>query len=1007
MKKILSVILALAMSLSAVLLAVPQTAFAETSSDAGTVEFTAEKTDIQCSSVYNRGGYGVVSFSGPEEIGGTDNYWTWYGLVDANGNYVIPAKPMENDPRANTFDNTFFVSDGIICDYKKGYYNLDGSEAFPMDFFEHTITAEDVGVEGAEIEETYYTIDAAFPFFKGTALVQMTAHASFSTAGQGGTASVTSPVFVIDTQGHVLQEIEDWQIRLYGGQGMVIENANQPIYRRYDKTLVFDVSDKGYKPFNGTGAFFGGYAWVISNETNLVGYINTAGEEVIPCEYEVGNPFGGGLANVKKDGKYGYIDVNNNVIIPFEYDDAYGACDGIAVVGNDGKYGFVDYDNNVVLPLEWDDLSTFENNVAYGIKDGELYVITKNDTSTDPYLAGETFWLGMEYRHSPHIQNANPNDLEITAVFAADTDIIGVEQISGQGTKISDYILHPLKAGSTVVRVEYLLNGKAGVATGTYTVKPFPAFITNLAIDGQAQAADAYTNKNYYDIYSYKGTAPNVKFIVGDGWRLDNAYGFRQDESGSPSIIIKSDEVETGWTFEFPETSKDLYTFYYFKNDLDEEIMYSVRFHREDDPFNPPAPSAGWDETHTHYIYDNGEYAKGYVQIQGDYYYFDPVSGELQKGWIETDLSRFYADPKTGILATGWQKIDGYWYYFDKTGNSIFDGTETIDGKLYFFDVDGRMLTGWIKDGDTWYFANSGGDLATGWLQSGTTWYYMDPATGEMQTGFVTVGSAKYYMAPSGAMMTGWIKDNDNWYFANGSGVIQTGWVKSGTTWYYMDSEGVMQTGWLTISGAKYYMAASGAMQTGWVKDGVNWYYAAASGVIQTGWVKVGATWYYMNTGGVMQTGWVKVGNSWYYMNASGAMQTGWVKVGNFWYYMNASGAMQTGWVKIGSTWYYMNASGAMQTGWLQLGGNEYFFNSSGAMQTGWAKKSNGIWYYAKSDGTMREAFVRSVNSNIVHKQDCHYAEQISSKNLQYLTDDAATLRSNGYRSCTDCHSLD
>ena len=230
MKKIISVILALAMSLSAVLLTVPQTAFAESNRETGTVEFTAEKTDIECTSVYNRDGYGIVSFLGPEEAGGTGNYWTWYGLVDADGEYVIPAKPMENDPRANTFSNTFFISDDIICDYQKGYYNLDGSEAFSLDFFDYTITAEDVGIEGAQIDETYYTIDAAFPFFKGQALVQITANASYSTSGMGGSTSVTSPVYVIDTKGNVVNEIEDWQIRLYGGQGLVLESISKPVY---------------------------------------------------------------------------------------------------------------------------------------------------------------------------------------------------------------------------------------------------------------------------------------------------------------------------------------------------------------------------------------------------------------------------------------------------------------------------------------------------------------------------------------------------------------------------------------------------------------------------------------------------------------------------------------------------------------------------------------------------------------------------------------------------------
>ena len=340
--------------------------------------------------------------------------------------------------------------------------------------------------------------------------------------------------------------------------------------------------------------------------------------------------------------------------------------------------------------------------------------------------------------------------------------------------------------------------------------------------------------------------------------------------------------------------------------------------------------------------------------------------GEKQplNGWVK-DSKGVWHYYTNDVAATGWKQVSGTWYLFDKTG---------------------AMLTGWQKDGGKWYYLQSSGAMATGRVKVGNTWYYMNA---------------------SGAMQTGWILDGANWYYANGSGAITTGWLKVGSSWYYMNASGVMQTGWVKVGSSWYYMNASGAMQTGWVKVGSSWYYMNASGAMQTGWLKVGNSWYYMNASGAMQTGWVQVGNNRYYMNASGVMQTGWVQVGNTWYYMNASGVMQTGWLKVGSSWYYMNPSGGMQTGWAVIGQDEYYFSSSGVMQTGWARKSNGIWYFAKADGCMREAYVRSVNSNIVHKQTCHYVEQISSKNLQYLVDEKATLKANGYKSCQDCHAID
>ena len=34
------------------------------------------------------------------------------------------------------------------------------------------------------------------------------------------------------------------------------------------------------------------------------------------------------------------------------------------------------------------------------------------------------------------------------------------------------------------------------------------------------------------------------------------------------------------------------------------------------------------------------------------------------------------------------------------------------------------MVTGWLKDGASWYYLNGAGDMATGWLQISGTWYH-------------------------------------------------------------------------------------------------------------------------------------------------------------------------------------------------------------------------------------------------------------------------------------------
>ncbi len=73
------------------------------------------------------------------------------------------------------------------------------------------------------------------------------------------------------------------------------------------------------------------------------GFIDTAGKEVIPLEYDAALPFSEGVACVGKgpdlSWKYGYIDKNNQFVLPMQYNYASSFADGWAMVGT-GGYGW-------------------------------------------------------------------------------------------------------------------------------------------------------------------------------------------------------------------------------------------------------------------------------------------------------------------------------------------------------------------------------------------------------------------------------------------------------------------------------------------------------------------------------------------------------------------------------------------------------------------------------------------------------------------------------------------
>ncbi|MBE6017649.1 MAG: hypothetical protein E7233_08590, partial [Lachnospiraceae bacterium] len=289
----------------------------------------------------------------------------------------------------------------------------------------------------------------------------------------------------------------------------------------------------------------------------------------------------------------------------------------------------------------------FEDGVYYTFDEDGVLTDVEDTNEPEIKLVPFTAWIGCEYGQSIEFTGAL-DETDILDVWVEDTDIIDVV-CHGDENDIWDYDLQPLEAGETELYVTYALDDEEYTISTTITAKEFPAFITKLVIDGEEEDPDNYAI-NYYDIYEYEGTAPSVAFTLGEDWYLDNAYGFWEGESEDEggNIEINTEDGETEWTFDFPENGEDLYTFYYFKNDLNEEIMYSVRFHRGDgdEPYYPPA-GGHWDATHTHYYYEDGEMAKGRTwlwdeEADEDYlYFFDEKDGHVRTGWIK-DAWEYY-----------------------------------------------------------------------------------------------------------------------------------------------------------------------------------------------------------------------------------------------------------------------------------------------------------------------------------------------------------------------------
>lgn len=52
----------------------------------------------------------------------------------------------------------------------------------------------------------------------------------------------------------------------------------------------------------------------------------------------------------------------------------------------------------------------------------------------------------------------------------------------------------------------------------------------------------------------------------------------------------------------------------------------------------------------------------------------------------------------------GWEKSGGYWYYYYSTDSYYSNGMQWVNesNNFFYFDKSGKMLTGWIKDVQTY-----------------------------------------------------------------------------------------------------------------------------------------------------------------------------------------------------------------------------------------------------------------------------------------------------------------
>ena len=199
---------------------------------------------------------------------------------------------------------------------------------------------------------------------------------------------------------------------------------------------------------------------------------------------------------------------------------------------------------------------------------------------------------------------------------------------------------------------------------------------------------------------------------------------------------------------------------------------------------------AGWVQSGSRWWYRHadGSYTRNnWEMINGSWYYFDGA-GWMATGWLKLGNNWYYLNPGNGAMVTGWLQLGSTWYYMNGSGAMETDtwiGNSYVDANGVWDQSKTKAQAYWVLNGDRWmlvqedgtyakkcwktvggkeYYLDENGYMVTGWLKQGSTWYYLKPTAknsaekvGEKAYNYWvgTAGIGGYYIDKYGRMIAG------------------------------------------------------------------------------------------------------------------------------------------------------------------------------------------------------------------------------------------------------------
>lgn len=461
-----------------------------------------------------------------------------YGLVDTNGTEIVPCE-FEYDFSIHI--ESGFVYYSSLC-ATTAVYDLNGNVIIPAGKYKFFWGASDglalvtnkdseygyVDVTGKEVISCQY--DNAGKFSEGLAAVRKSWKDKWGYIDKTGKMVISAKYDKAEQFKNgfaMVKKNEKW--------GFVNQEGTEVVSCQYDTVSDFEdgvakvqLNGKtGYVNTSGTEIipcgkydtveeFVGGCAVVMSG--GKYGLVNAEGTEVVACKYDGIGDTSENLIKVMENGKIGFINKNGQIVVPCgTYDEVKECVGGLAQVKKDGKWGCIDAEGKEVISVKYDSVGEVTDGMVKVELNGEYGYL--NTAGQEIVPCGKYSKLGD---FSDGLATANGNG------YFGYIDTTGAEVLSCKGyVSISDFehgfAEVATSSSTTIINGVYRSNRTVGLidTEGNVVIPCEYNSIKRYEENYEAQVFQATKNgKTVYVKYSYveiENANPTGNTILVDG----------------------------------------------------------------------------------------------------------------------------------------------------------------------------------------------------------------------------------------------------------------------------------------------------------------------------------------------------------------------------------------------------------------------------------------------------------------------------------------------------------